>query len=358
MTGCGKNSEPPPTNRQLNGEVFVVLESRETLKLSLVEVMLVNGTKANQMFESYGFTTNSALIALTTNEHLLGLSPKRPTWTTIVPLLTKARSEAVDSHSEANREYEASLAKSQRHHEKADQIAMQIRRQQTYKGKDETRISYEIERNPEYKYEIGLANEAWKRRRVIEKSLDEYRNTESFLDKLESQDWNYIKQVCIESRVKTDSDGRFSVDVPAKGDYFLWADVVRTIGGKMERLTWFIPITDEKVQKVILANDNLFPAQNLGAILVSEIKAQEAAQETAIRAAVKKIDSAEFEKEKAIAEPVRLKKILGEIDAANAEAEAHYSNVLFLRRGYPPAPSEYQLRPKLAESNDIPSIVR
>ena len=81
---------------------------------------------------------------------------------------------------------------------------------------------------------------------------------------------------------QTDADGKFRIQIPGAGEYFVKARTQRSIGEKVEYYRWIVPITISRtgVTSLDLSNQNLGTSSSLGGLLnVELLKRMEAAGE-------------------------------------------------------------------------------
>ena len=68
---------------------------------------------------------------------------------------------------------------------------------------------------------------------------------------------------------QTDVDGKFTIQVPGAGAYFVKAQASRRVGGKLETYRWIVPVTVSvgKDATVDLSNQNLATKEALAGLI-------------------------------------------------------------------------------------------
>jgi hypothetical protein len=241
----GQQSSPSPVNpvaqyppREVSGELFLVLKSRETLKLSLVKVFVINDQIANTLFlSSTNFATGGK-------------------WD------FQIRSFSTD-WARARKDYEIMRGL----YEKTDVKASELweLRKNLYSRRG---AIYSMR----YGYEKAKANE--ENEKLIKDATEQYNDYSSQASNYKKETEEYkakltqievsrngafgLLQNASETSVLTDSEGRFSLTLDAGKKIFLFAHVQRELPGIIEEFGWLVQVGDEQKQKMLLSNHNAF----------------------------------------------------------------------------------------------------
>ncbi len=262
-TNTSRVGKPDPVRTQLSGQVFIVLENRETLKLSLVDIRLVDGKLAAGILDgrpSWPTADETSLRSeivrvlpkllpdsLTNNQNLIPFSlPSGAGWDKHLSALVKSSRviqpliQSTDSSLSEARELTTTA-----------QAATQddyIRAVAGHMSPDD-RVAF-IENNMKVYREISAKEGALE---MLSYKLQHY---SSVVDEAKSDFLKGLETATIRT-VTTDVDGKFTIAIPSGEDRFIFAYVKRNTGNLQEEYMWLIPIEGGTEQTLVLANNNL-----------------------------------------------------------------------------------------------------
>lgn len=231
--GCGIGCNTSPREDTVRGQVFIVTQGRENVKLGLVTVVLYSNSTVRQH------------IVLKQGE----AEPKRRALELQMAAVEK-------SIAEAQGRVMASIHSSdvaEKRHDQAFQRQMDAGA--LTQGWDENGRQSDAAWNESFAH-LGRAKqweaEAAKRRATLTTLKAEYEAWDS---------GSYLLEGLPEplTRTQTDANGEFTIQVPRKGTYALAAHADRTVFGSSEEYTWIVQIPDATRQgeKLLLSNETL-----------------------------------------------------------------------------------------------------
>ena len=253
--------------REVSGEVFITLKSRETLKLSMVDIHVVDDTMAARILQTCPrWSTNELTLA----SILDGLLKDEPIWTTnnatwdkyfsaVCVALHRARSRLHDLESakaeakaeEATHKTNVALAESNRD---LLRLLPESSRRKKWAANEQYRQT-ELMASIDSRVKASrLSDDVWRARDRVEECA---RMQTQFLSEL---------QIALAKTVTTDADGRFQTRTVGAGKLWLVALASRETANGSEEFVWVVPLADEQ-EPVSLCNNNLIQENSPGNIV-------------------------------------------------------------------------------------------
>jgi hypothetical protein len=233
--------------RVIKGQVFLVLKNRQTIKLSLVEIRLLDAHSSGETFNRERAEAASRLAVL---------RPKRVALSSGVAELTQAVSRYADGDI-AQKKLVAIF-------NERTQIATATIRDPSMPEwfkqdarKDLTSIRADVAKNADTERlrlslktrTVTLLQQAEAELKAVSVEIRRLENPETYLSRFSGD---------VLARATTDTDGRFSIVLPAGERFLLAASVSRMTGGEEETFGWLVPVSPENPGEVVLSNQNLF----------------------------------------------------------------------------------------------------
>jgi len=242
-----------PKQSSLVGQVFITLENRDTIRLSLTEVQFVEPEHAARFAEQLRTRQDTKLASLEIHrQDITGRLAEIET--TLKPVLAEADAAADRLH-----EAIATLGRMQRDYERAPGNLNDLQKQSELLTKvqglasDARPLMSKVDRLSEKRDELR------KDLKLVEQSIIENSNPALFFE-----------SAALESvaKVTTDADGRFTVgfDVGKRLAVTAYAD--RTANGKTERYAWLV-LPERLDDAVMLNNRNMLTRERLLAVATS-----------------------------------------------------------------------------------------
>jgi hypothetical protein len=242
--------------REVSGEVFIVLQSRETIKMSLVDLYFVDDQHGAAVLHApLTWTTNEMTLAKAMSDYLEedGWSTNNTPWDKSLAVVTRSLEKA-RAHQGKIESTRKDAKQQEREHKANVEIAISKR--------DLIRLLPSYKRNKEWD-----ANEEFRRKELVAAleagykdgrlELDNIRASirVAVLDKIQSE---FVNQLCkaASRSVTTDADGKFKAVIPGSSKFYILARSSRITPSGSENYLWLVPVSDEKAQRIVLSNNN------------------------------------------------------------------------------------------------------
>lgn len=218
------------------GEIFLTLKSRETLKMSLVNVHLITENTAEKLLNKYA-AFKAKILAMEKDRN---------------SLINKI--QQIKSHPNVKEERSASEAVKawKAESERLTQLDRLYHQPSIHKQREEA-LELWVSSQDRWSHATDAAE-------AITKQLPELEESEAKV----SEELQKAKNIDVifgdglypdVANTLTDSDGRFSFIIPTREKLYLLAKTTRETGSKKQDLLWMVPLAQDG--KNILANHNL-----------------------------------------------------------------------------------------------------
>lgn len=276
LLGCNRATNQEGMLGTLDGSVFVVTEARDNIKMGLVKVQLFDEASANAIVKTGKPTVESALTALRSKLPQAGEDSAKS-----VKLIAEAESQAAEG--KERREgaekmlelIESGIESDKQFKRKAADVGLTlIPSQEDIATKRKlTEAAFAVAKQG-FTEGSALTNSAAKLR---SEAIDLAAQAKAVRDEVAR--WPDTSAALYLSRLprpayeaKTDADGKFSLQLPAKARFAVIAQAERATPAGREQYNWFlwVSLNGAKSKSIMLSNDNLWRANDADSVVKLE----------------------------------------------------------------------------------------